>query len=263
MREFDDPQRTWPTGHSAARLYKKTKKLVATIEALLDIRRDELHLLDVGCGSGAFISAAKDLGINTEGVEPSTGAVNAARNYGLNVHHGFLEDIHLSRETFDVATLFEVIEHLKDPISLLLECYRILRPGGLLIIRTGNTDSWTAHMIKGRWEYFNLEHHGGHIAFFNPHAIQKLAGLTGFRIIRIKTRGVSFFQKGEVSALLYRSAKIFSEILHSPSTWVGKGHEMLIFLKKPNYSGSTLNREPNNLCSYLSLHMHCKIESCE
>lgn len=233
MEEFDDPEGTTPCENSdVKRLVRRTNKIVSKIEYLLGKDRREIHLLDVGCSSGAFISVAKNLGVNAEGVEPATGPAKTAQAAGLRVYEGFLEEIRLPEESFDVVTLFEVIEHLKNPTELVQECHRILRAGGLMVFRTGNTDSWTARYMKERWEYFHILKHGGHICFYNPTSMEKLAERSGFMVESIITYGVRFYEKGEVPFLLYRLAKIFSELLNRPSTWCGKGHELLVYLRK-------------------------------
>lgn len=233
MDEFDDPKGTWPTGKAADRLLRHTKQIVKRVERFLGKKRGEIRLLDVGCSNGSFISAAQSLGIRAAGVEPSAAPAQAAIASGLEVHQGFLKDIHLPKASFDVVTLFEVIEHLKDPLSLFKECHRVLHKGGLLVIRTGNTDSWTAHHRKDRWEYFSVSEHGGHISFFNPLSMAKLAERSGFSVERLKTHRVSFYQKGEISFLIDRPVKFLAELLNTPSTWFGKGHELQVFLRKP------------------------------
>jgi 2-polyprenyl-3-methyl-5-hydroxy-6-metoxy-1,4-benzoquinol methylase len=238
MDEFDDPKGTWPSGKAAQRLLRHTKQIVKRIERFLSRDRNGIRLLDVGCSNGAFISSAQSLGIDAEGVEPAEAPAQAAMESGLIVHQGFLQDIHLPDASFDVVTLFEVLEHLKDPLTLLKECHRVLRQGGLLVIRTGNTDSWSAHYMKDRWEYFSISEHGGHVSFFNPVSMGKLAERSGFSVESLKTHRVSFYQKGEIPFLIYRPAKLLAEMLNTPSTWFGKGHELQVFLRKPNENRS-------------------------
>lgn len=95
-------------------------------------------------------------------------------------------------------TLFEVIEHVDDPIGLLWACYRVLRPGGVLVIGTGNTDSWTRSMLQQRWDFFDLRQHGGHISFFCPRSMEALATRTGFQIRKVNTSSVKVCEKGEL-----------------------------------------------------------------
>ncbi len=233
MKEFDDPKGTWPTGKSAKRLLRHTKQIVTRIERFLDKRAGELRLLDVGCSSGAFVSSARRLGIDAEGVEPASAPVKTALDSGLKVYQGSLEEVNLPSGSYDVMTLFEVLEHLKDPLSLLKECHRVLITGGLLVIRTGNTESWSAHYQMARWEYFSIAAHGGHISFFNPASMGRLAERSGFSIESLKTHRVSFYQKGEIPFPIYRPMKLLADVLNTPSIWFGKGDELLVFLRKP------------------------------
>ena len=234
MKEFDDPAGTWPSKEAYRRLLQRTARLVRRIEGLLNKSRDEIHLLDVGCSSGAFLAAAASLGLRVEGVEPAARPAETATKMGLAVHHGLLQDLDLPARAFDVLTLFEVIEHVQDPLSLLRACRHVLRPDGLLVIRTGSTESWTARLLRARWEYFRLERHGGHITFYSPKSMGKLAERAGFVIEHLTTHAVSFYQRDEVPWVLYRPAKILSELLNSPSTCFGKGYEMMGFLTRPS-----------------------------
>ena len=232
MKEFDDPKGTWPTGKSEKRLLRHTKQIVTHMERYLDKRVREIRLLDVGCSSGAFVAAAQSVGMEAEGVEPASAPAKTALESGLKIYQGLLEELNLPSASYDVVTLFEVIEHLKDPLSLLKECHRILREGGLLVIRTGNTDSWSAHYQKGHWEYFSIEAHGGHVSFFTPASVARLAERSGFLIERLKTHRVSFHNKGEIPFLIYRPLKILGDLLNTPAIWFGKGDELLVFERK-------------------------------
>jgi 2-polyprenyl-3-methyl-5-hydroxy-6-metoxy-1,4-benzoquinol methylase len=190
----------------------------------------DLRLLDVGCSSGATVWIAQNMGLQAEGVEPMEQPIAKAKEMGLNVHHGLLHEIALPDNSFDVITLFEVVEHIEHPINLLNECHRILRPGGILVIGTGNTASWT-QMIRGNaWDFFDMQQHGSHISFFNCQSITALAKNTGFGIEKIKTAGVKFFQREELPYLPYRLSKLLAEILNAPAILFKRGHQMEAYL---------------------------------
>lgn len=233
MSEFDDPRGTLPSPDSAERRFKRSRKCLLNIARMLNKPDHEIRLLDVGCSTGFFLFVADQMGFVAEGVEPAPLAAQAACAAGLRVHQGLLEDLSLSGNTFDAVTLFEVVEHVKHPLPLLKECYRIIKPGGLLVIGTGNTASWTASVMNADWEYFHIAKHGGHISFFNPVSINRLAERTGFRVVSLKTNSVRFFEKGDCSPVVYRTAKIVAELLNGPSKLFGKGHDMLVFLQRP------------------------------
>lgn len=221
---------TWPTEKNYRRLKKRRIRTLKILSRILKKSLSDIHLLDVGCSSGAFLQIANSLGLNVEGVDTADKPVAYAKQLGLRVHLGHLEDVQFPENSFDAITLYEVIEHINNPAKILEECRRILRPGGALIIETGNTDSWT-RMVRGRdWDFFNLQLLGGHISFFNSKSIAVLAKKSGFEIGKMTTRGVKFFECEDVPYVLFRISKIFTEILYIPSKWMHKGHQMEIYL---------------------------------
>ena len=233
MNEFNIPEGTLPDSDSVERHFRRTRKWLSWISSKLNKPNHEIRLLDVGCSSGAFLTIASKLGFQAEGVEPAPQAAQGACSSGLKVHQGFLEDIKFPANTFDIVTMFEVIEHVRDAFPLLNECHRIIKPGGLLMIGTANTDSWTAGVMKSHWEYFDISRHGGHISFFNPQSIRVLAERSGFKVGSVKTHSVRFLEKEDATPFFYRIAKIIAELMNLPSRIFGKGHDMLIFMQKP------------------------------
>jgi 2-polyprenyl-3-methyl-5-hydroxy-6-metoxy-1,4-benzoquinol methylase len=135
------------------------------------------------------------MGFFAEGVEPAPKAVRSAQDAGLRVYQGLLEEIAFPDQVFDAVTLFEVIEHVREAVPLIRECHCILRPGGVLVIGTGNVASWAVSVMRSRWEYFYIERHGGHVSFFNPRSIRLLAEQCGFRVDSVKARSMRFFEK--------------------------------------------------------------------
>lgn len=232
MAEFDDPHGTMPGPASEARYAKRSRRCLAAIARSLALPPQQIRLLDVGCSTGAFITVADRMGFVAEGVEPAPRAARSAQAAGLRVHQGLLEEVAFPDGSFDVVTLFEVIEHVRDALPLFRECRRILRTGGLLVVGTGNAESWAASFMSSRWEYFQIERHGGHVSFFNPRSIGLLAERGGFRVESLTTRSMRFYEKGDVQPIVYRLAKIASEMLNVPSRLFGKGHDMRVFLKK-------------------------------
>ncbi len=232
MREFNTAEGTQPKPDARQRRFIRSKRYLDQIEGLLGKPRNEIRLLHVGCSSGYFLDVASQLGFDAEGVEPGREAVQTARAAGLMVHSGFLEDVALPGQSFDAITLFEVVEHLKDALDAIRRCNRLLRPGGIIVIGTANTASWTFMAMKSRWEYFHIEQHGGHVSFFNPRSMNLLAQRSGFIVEKIETRSVSFADRDAAHPVSYRALKIISELMESPSRWFGKGHDMLVIMRK-------------------------------
>jgi len=232
MQEFDDSQGTLPKAGSEGGRLRRSKKFLDQIAKLLGQPPGEIRLLDVGCSSGAFLHAAVKLGFRAEGVEPAPKAAATARAAGLKVHRGLLQEAGYADGQFDAITLFEVIEHLQHPQELLQECRRILRPGGILLVGTGNAGSWSMAAMGARWEYLHIAKHGGHVSFFNLGSIASLAQHSGFSVAAVRTRGVRFCEKGDCAKPVYRIAKIAGELLNVFAALLNKGHDMAVYLKR-------------------------------
>jgi SAM-dependent methyltransferase len=109
------------------------------------------RLLDVGCAAGSFLLAMGQKGWQAQGVEPAANAAAAARKKGLDVFTGKLEEAAYPNASFDVVTLWDVLEHVADPLATLQEVARILRPGGLLVFSLPNPDSVEARLFGANW----------------------------------------------------------------------------------------------------------------
>lgn len=232
MRAFDEPQFNQPTQRELARRMSVAQRRLKRIAALLAKPPAGLRLIDVGCSRGHFVSAAASLGFKAEGVEPAPHIAAAARATGLVVHQGLLEDLRLPDASFDAVTLFEVVEHLKEPIPLARECARILKPDGILCVTTGNAASWTVAFMQARWDYFHIEQDAGHVSFYNPASLALLGQRGGFITERIETARVKFFDKGDVARPVYALGKLAAELLSTPARLAGRGHDMIAYLRR-------------------------------
>ena len=233
MQAFDSAGFNLPNEHEAQRRHAYARRRLAQARRLLGDAPAQPRLLDVGCSRGDFVNTATQLGFAAEGVEPAPHIAEAARAAGRVVHTGLLEEQQLPAARFDVVSLFEVIEHLRAPLPVLEECRRILRPGGILIISTGNTASWTARAMKARWDYFQIEKDAGHVSFFNPWSMATLASRAGLEIAALSTGRVRFAEKEDLPGWAYAAAKVAAEALALPARLLGRGHDMLVFLRRP------------------------------
>jgi hypothetical protein len=86
--------------------------------------------------------------------------------------------------------------------------------------------------MAGDWEYFDMAKHGGHVSFFNPISVRMLAERTGFEISDLRTRNVRFCGRARTGTLRYRVAKIAGEALNGFARLLGKGHDMLVIMRK-------------------------------
>jgi 2-polyprenyl-3-methyl-5-hydroxy-6-metoxy-1,4-benzoquinol methylase len=108
-------------------------------------------LLDIGCGNGERIELMRGLGWSVEGIDFDETAVRVARRKELQVHCGTLDEKKYPKDHFDAIIMSHVFEHLYEPIDVLRECYRILKPNGNFIIVTPNSDSLTHRLFKRNW----------------------------------------------------------------------------------------------------------------
>lgn len=140
------------------------------------------RLLDVGCALGFFMDAAREHGWQPTGVDLSSYAVRLAQDSGAgDAYCGELVDIGFADGSFDVVTLWDVIEHMRDPLGQLRECHRVLQDGGLLLLSTPDLGSLMARLTGARWMGFKLADE--HLYYFSRRTIAQLLERAGFETI--------------------------------------------------------------------------------
>lgn len=142
------------------------------------------RLLEVGCGGGYMLSAMQQLGWQTDGVDFDPVAVQNAKAKGLNVYQGDLVQQQFPASSYDAVVTSHVIEHVYDPLAMLQESYRLLKPGGKLVIVTPNTNS-LGHRIYGR-DWRGLEP-PRHLHLFTSSALRNLCQRAGFEDVIVNT----------------------------------------------------------------------------
>ena len=164
---------------SFSKLYNSRLSL---IESLYPGKGD---LLDIGCGPGFFLNSAKERGWNCHGLEILPEYIKYAKeNFALeNIRFESLDEpLTYDENTFDVITLWDLIEHLRNPFKNLKQINRIMKPGGLLVIWTPNVKN--AILRKENWiGYKNLQH----LYFFSGDNLKIMLGKAGFKIVSLKT----------------------------------------------------------------------------
>lgn len=144
-------------------------------------------LLDIGCGHGWFIQAARRAGWNVAGVDLSTIAVDYAREkLGLHVVRGSLESVELSLQNYAVVTMWHSLEHMIYPIEALKKVRSLLKPGGLILIAVPNVNCLGQRRQGRNWVW--LQQPFVHIWHFSTQTIQMVLEKSGFEVISVETR---------------------------------------------------------------------------
>ncbi|MHB8921536.1 MAG: class I SAM-dependent methyltransferase [Halothiobacillus sp.] len=152
--------------------------------------QDGGRLLDVGFGNGGFLKLASEMGWHAEGIDFDPKAVAVAKARGLNVRCASAADLSDQNEQFDIITLSHVIEHVHDPITLLKDLYRLLKPGGILWLETPNINSVGAKQFKQSWRGLEPPRH---LVLFSPSSLRVSLERAGFQEIRQHWRGLIVF----------------------------------------------------------------------
>ena len=143
------------------------------------------NLLDVGCSYGFFLNVARTHGWRVKGVEMGTRAVEFARaKYGLDVFEGPLQQASFPDSSFDVVTLFHVIEHARNPLSLLSTIGRVLKRGGYLVMLTPNVESLHSLMLGKDWTWL---HPPDHLFYFSRRSMDLALRKSGFDVTTLRS----------------------------------------------------------------------------
>lgn len=147
------------------------------------------RLLDVGCGDGALLAAAKAAGWAPVGVEleGDRAAEAAARGVGP-VHHGPLATLDPTLGPFDLVRLHHVVEHVPSPRALLGEAAARLAPGGRLVVATPSAGSLGARVAGAGWRHLGRPGNG-HLVLLSPLALRGYARALGLEVEALATRG--------------------------------------------------------------------------
>ena len=139
------------------------------------------RLLDVGSHVGLFLEVARAAGWQVAGVEPSRWSVDRAHQRGLDVRHGTLETVRFPEESFDVVTMWDVVEHLADPLAELRRIRRLLRPNGVVALSTMDVDALFPRIAGRRWPWYMQMH----LVYFSRRTLHNMLAKAGFRVVEM------------------------------------------------------------------------------
>lgn len=138
----------------------------------------EGKILDVGCADGLFLSALEPMASwELCGIDLNPEVIQKPKSKNLHLRAGQLEKDTYDEQTFDAIVMIHVIEHVTDPLETLRTCFRILRPGGIVIGELPNIDCWDFKLFRRYWGGLHLPRH---LSFWNPKTFRNLALVAGF-----------------------------------------------------------------------------------
>jgi len=192
------------------------------------------EILDIGCATGQFLKYMSNNGWNTTGIEPDEKTrARAISEYGLQV---FPEEQlnNLKKASFDVITMWHVLEHVSDLNGRMIQLKNLLKPEGTLIVAVPNCESYDAEKYKEFWAGYDLPRHLYH---FTKSDIKLLVEKFGFTIVNILPMKFDAFYV----SLLSEKYK-YGKMRWLPAIWNGfwsnlksgqnKGHSSLIYVIK-------------------------------
>lgn len=142
-------------------------------------------LLDIGCASGYFPARARETGYEVCGLEIAEWAVRQGQErLGLNIHQGTIGSASFDPASFDIITMWHVVEHLDEPISDLTTVRNWLKPDGVLVVACPNAGSFDAKKYGVEWAGWSIPYHIWH---FTPKSLGMLLTGCGYEALHLKT----------------------------------------------------------------------------
>jgi spore maturation protein CgeB/2-polyprenyl-3-methyl-5-hydroxy-6-metoxy-1,4-benzoquinol methylase len=157
------------------------------IEGYFDsnLRYPKGKLLDIGCSSGNFLLEAKLRYWDVQGIEISDKAASYGRNnYGLDIQTGVLTRSCFGKESFDVVTAWDVLEHISNPKEFLLNVRNILKNDGLFFLSTPNISSTSSYFSGETWRHLDPPLH---VILYDHISIGVLLKMCGFQVLKISS----------------------------------------------------------------------------
>jgi 2-polyprenyl-3-methyl-5-hydroxy-6-metoxy-1,4-benzoquinol methylase len=183
------------------------------------------RLLDVGCGAGFFLEAARQRGWNCSGCEFSPDLADYVRKQlQIEVLDGPFEDLPFTTESYDAVTMWDVLEHTRDPRVALSKAWEILRPGGLIFLITPNIDGlyprvtyWPGRLVS----YWPHPTPPAHTFQFSKATLRRLLEGTGFQVVANRDRRIRMSYSLNLEGRPFSLKRWAYAALFSPLAWLG------------------------------------------
>ena len=154
-------------------------------------KKDHLKVLEVGCGLGALLSAAKKRGWQEYGIEPFVKSYKLAKKKKLNVVNKLLKDTKYPPNYFDLIIALEVIEHFDNPLEEFKQMKRVLNEEGVIVVQTVNVDSIKFKIKKSKSRYIYYDH----LCYYSPKTMKNILDKLGMKIVKSLPDEIDFFKR--------------------------------------------------------------------
>jgi 2-polyprenyl-3-methyl-5-hydroxy-6-metoxy-1,4-benzoquinol methylase/ribosomal protein S27E len=200
------------------------------------------RVLDIGCAAGYFLRVLRERGWDVQGIEPSSAIARVAReSLGPDrIHQGTLESCvgsaRFAPRSFDLVTMWDVLEHLPDPARALEHATGWLRIGGRMILETQDVDSFAARTLGRRWHHYKQPEHLHH---FSRRSITDLLERHGLRVLEVGREDAGKYVNGSflverasrIAPILSRALAPLAPVLPG-GIYVNLGDEMIVVAER-------------------------------
>lgn len=202
------------------------------------------RLLDIGCSSGLFLATAREAGWQVRGLEYSPDSAQMARQqFGLDVVTGELGPDTFAPASFDVVTLWDVIEHVPDPRLVLERAKPLLAPGGLLVIKTPNLDGLypqVSYRFARRIQFWGHPEPPGHLFQFSTKTLARIVRDLGYEVEAVHQQRIPITYSFGPARGWLRSVKWFTYCaafvpMALVGPWVGHGDDCIVVCRLGGY----------------------------
>lgn len=160
--------------------------------------------LDLGCGSGAYLLLLKNIGWEVIGVDIGDNVAREVKEAKITIFTGELNNLQLETNSFNVITMWHVLEHLHSPMETLQEIYHLLTDNGSLFIEVPNNASIVTKIFRSNWFAWDLPRH---LCHFSPLSLSRLLKRAGFKVAKIRHLSMNYVGKSTVYWLDGRGIK--------------------------------------------------------
>jgi SAM-dependent methyltransferase len=216
-----------------AKLAERVRVRIAwTLDGGADMDADFIHNLvggrpskicDLGCGDGSLIAALKARGHAVAGVEPDPTTLKLAKARGLDVYQGYADSLPepVASSQYDLVMLNHVLHLCLDPLSVVRNARKLLRPGGLFVCETTNNECWGLRQQGACWRWLDMPRH---LDLFTGRSLQRVVDAAGLRVKALDFTGYTrqfkaawLDDQAQKSAMLYpsRSGNGIRQVLQS------------------------------------------------